>query len=524
MIIPSPIKQAISGIGGVYEYTLLEQPSITVAQFRTAADEYRKRQIGSEYDVDQSDEVCDELARKFWRRLGPTMEPPIYGADMEGTLFHKDAYACGWNVNRLESCLCLLRADVNEGEGSGGGDDEDFHLPGVTSAYLYFGMWASAFAAHTEDMNLLSINYLHAGSPKYWYGIAQEDSKRFESLAQSHFVGRASECSEFLRHKRCLLSPAILRKAGIKFTTCVQRPGDAGEFFKPSRHASRISLALAQGDLTRSMFIPATLMSMCTFESVITFPGSYHFGFNTGFNIAESTNFAVPEWIPLGMQADICMCHPHSVRIQMDRVKSLLDSYEMDMHYRQLKGMMVLTYSNWAKQEAKRLKKLQRDSSVHKQQNIANNGLNELMLSTVKKINNSSFAVEITNETYTTLLSKKSKKKRQLISTNEWRLAKRVRPSQFVPSTSVICMVECENEDDSSTSSSAQNDNNEFEFFIGTIVKLVDGYVKVHFVGLTKKDDLWFEQSSDRIFVDGGITDHPLSVKKNDGKRKKNRE
>lgn len=235
MIIPSPIKQAISGIGGVYEYTLLEQPSITVSQFRTLADEYRKRQLGSEFDVDQSDEVCDELARKFWRRLGPTMEPPIYGADMEGTLFNKDAYACGWNVNRLESCLCLLRADVKDGEGGGvggGGDDEEFHLPGVTSAYLYFGMWASAFAAHTEDMNLLSINYLHAGSPKYWYGIAQEDSKRFESLAQSHFVGRASECSEFLRHKRCLLSPAILRKAGIKFTTCVQRPGDASELFR----------------------------------------------------------------------------------------------------------------------------------------------------------------------------------------------------------------------------------------------------------------------------------------------------
>ena len=61
-------------------------------------------------------------------------------------------------------------------------DDEVFHLPGVTSAYLYFGMWGSTFAVHAEDMNLLSINYLHAGSPKYWYyAIAQEESRRFES-------------------------------------------------------------------------------------------------------------------------------------------------------------------------------------------------------------------------------------------------------------------------------------------------------------------------------------------------------
>ena len=70
------------------------------------------------------------------------MEPAIYGADMEGTLF-KDAHASGWNIDRLESCLCLLRADAHGGDR----DDEVFHVPGVTSAYLYFGMWASAFAA-----------------------------------------------------------------------------------------------------------------------------------------------------------------------------------------------------------------------------------------------------------------------------------------------------------------------------------------------------------------------------------------
>ena len=96
-------------------------------------------------------------------------------------------------------------------------------------------------------MNLLSINYLHAGAPKYWYAISPDDSERFKSFAISHFGAAAAQCPEFLRHKRYLLSPAILRKAGISFTTQIQRPGDA----------------------------------------IITFPGSYHFGFNTGFNIAE---------------------------------------------------------------------------------------------------------------------------------------------------------------------------------------------------------------------------------------------
>mmetsp|Transcript_12157 Transcript_12157/g.26515 ORF Transcript_12157/g.26515 Transcript_12157/m.26515 type:complete len:695 (-) Transcript_12157:213-2297(-) len=458
-VIPSPIKQALSGIGGVYEYTLLEQPPVVVAQFRTQADEYRKRHIGKEFDEDHSDEFCDDLARKFWRRLGPTMEPATYGADMEGTLF-KDAHACGWNVDRLESCLCLLRAHAKEGDR----DDEVFHLPGVTSAYLYFGMWASAFAAHTEDMNLLSINYLHAGSPKYWYAIAQEDSKRFESLARSHFAGPASECHEFLRHKRCLLSPAILRKAGIKFTTCVQRPGDA----------------------------------------IITFPGSYHFGFNTGFNIAESTNFAVPEWIPLGEAADICMCHPHSVRIQMKRLKSLLDSYENDMCYRESMGLPPLTYSIWAKHEAKRIKKEVRVCANKKVLGNGDHGYNPLKLPTAL---NASIAIEIRKESVTP--KKKSKRKsfvRQEF--NEWRIAKRVRPGLLVPATQVLCMVECEDVD-------APSFDHDCEFFIGTIVKLVDGYVKVHLIGLGKKNDLWYEQDSDYLFLDCGLTDSPASDREN---------
>lgn len=163
MVIPQPIKQCVAGIGGIYDFTMMELPEITVAEFRDKADVYRKKQMEKEVDDDESDDHMDFLARKFWRRLGPTMESSQYGADMEGTLFN-GAEACGWNVDQLESCLALLEADYKYS----GDIDKPFKLPGVTSAYLYFGMWASVFSAHTEDMNLLSINYLHAGAPKYW--------------------------------------------------------------------------------------------------------------------------------------------------------------------------------------------------------------------------------------------------------------------------------------------------------------------------------------------------------------------
>jgi jumonji domain-containing protein 2 len=64
-----------------------------------------------------------------------------------------------------------------------------------------------------------------------------------------------------------MLSPSVLKKEGIGYSCQIQRAGDV----------------------------------------MITFPGSYHFGFNTGFNVAESTNFAVPEWVPTGVAAGVCM-------------------------------------------------------------------------------------------------------------------------------------------------------------------------------------------------------------------------
>ena len=58
-------------------------------------------------------------------------------------------------------------------------------LPGVTRAMLYFGSWRSMFGWHTEDMDLFSINFLHTGAPKLWYGIPVAQAERFENLAAS---------------------------------------------------------------------------------------------------------------------------------------------------------------------------------------------------------------------------------------------------------------------------------------------------------------------------------------------------
>lgn len=61
-----------------------------------------------------------------------------------------------WNICHLDTIL-----DTVEHESG-------ITIEGVNTPYLYFGMWKTTFAWHTEDMDLYSINYLHFGEPKSW--------------------------------------------------------------------------------------------------------------------------------------------------------------------------------------------------------------------------------------------------------------------------------------------------------------------------------------------------------------------
>lgn len=107
---------------------------------------------------------------------------------------------------------------------------------------LYFGMWRAMFAFHTEDMNLYSINYLHAGRPKSWYSIPPHAAKRFESMAQSLHPQGFQSCAEFLRHKTSMFSPKVLKEFGIPFHTLVQEPGEFVITFPASYHAGEKEL------------------------------------------------------------------------------------------------------------------------------------------------------------------------------------------------------------------------------------------------------------------------------------------
>lgn len=146
--------------------------------------------------------------------------------------------------------------------------DYGISIAGVNTAYLYFGMWKTSFAWHTEDMDLYSINYLHFGAPKTWYAIPTAYGRKLEKLANRLFAENYELCNAHLRHKMTIISPQVLRQNQIPFNKITQEAG----------------------------------------EIMITFPFGYHAGFNHGFNCAESTNFAAERWVEYGKRASHCNC------------------------------------------------------------------------------------------------------------------------------------------------------------------------------------------------------------------------
>ena len=98
---------------------------------------------------------------------------------------HKDRqyWSSGWNLVNLPT----VRGSILQ------------HAPGrvtgITSPWLYLGMLFSSFSWHVEDHNLASINYLHTGAAKSWWGASGSDYEQFSKIARELapqlFEGRA---------------------------------------------------------------------------------------------------------------------------------------------------------------------------------------------------------------------------------------------------------------------------------------------------------------------------------------------
>ncbi|CAI4060670.1 hypothetical protein SKDZ_05G2500 [Saccharomyces kudriavzevii ZP591] len=229
-------------------------------------------QFRAEYSIDLSDFQSPErlkfLEEYYWKTLNFTT--PMYGADTPGSLFPENLDV--WNVAKLPNIL----------------DHMETKVPGVNDSYLYAGLWKASFSWHLEDQDLYSINYIHFGAPKQWYSIPQEDRFKLYNFMQEQFPEEAKNCPEFLRHKMFLASPKLLQENGIRCNEIVHHEG----------------------------------------EFMITYPYGYHAGFNYGYNLAESVNFALEEWLPIGKKAGKCHCISDSVEIDVQKLAKSWRGYK----------------------------------------------------------------------------------------------------------------------------------------------------------------------------------------------------
>ncbi|XP_023500254.2 lysine-specific demethylase 4B isoform X6 [Equus przewalskii] len=169
VVIPAPIQQVVTGQSGLFTQYNIQKKAMTVGEYRRLAN--------SEKYCTPRHQDFDDLERKYWKNL--TFVSPIYGADISGSLYDDDV--AQWNIGNLRTILDMVERECGT------------IIEGVNTPYLYFGMWKTTFAWHTEDMDLYSINYLHFGEPKSWYAIPPEHGKRLERLAID--IAHAVRCS-----------------------------------------------------------------------------------------------------------------------------------------------------------------------------------------------------------------------------------------------------------------------------------------------------------------------------------------
>jgi hypothetical protein len=155
----------------------------------------------------------------------------------------------------------------------------DQKIPGVNYPYVYAGSWKTMFGWHKEDLDLYSINYLHYGKSKFWYGVDLRDNEKFEKFMHKMFPENYKVCSEFIRHKTTLVHPKVLLDAGIRLMK--------------SEHKQN--------------------------EFMVSRASAYHSGFNFGFNLAEAVNFGLTDWLHIAGNVNICKCVNYSVSINMRR-------------------------------------------------------------------------------------------------------------------------------------------------------------------------------------------------------------
>ncbi|XP_019634092.1 PREDICTED: lysine-specific demethylase 5C-like isoform X3 [Branchiostoma belcheri] len=248
--------------------------------FEQARKEYTLQSFGEMADQFKQDYFsmpvhmvpCETVEKEFWRLVN-SIEDDVtvsYGADLH-TMEHGSGFPCKsngkamspedeeyamapWNLNNLpvldSSVLCHISADIS----------------GMKIPWTYVGMCFSCFCWHNEDHWSYSINYLHWGEPKTWYGVPGSSAEHFESVMRQNAPELFVNAPDLLHQLVTIMNPMIIMDGKV----------------------------------------PVYRTNQCAGEFVVTFPRAYHAGFNQGYNFAEAVNFCPADWLPIGRQ---CVKH-----------------------------------------------------------------------------------------------------------------------------------------------------------------------------------------------------------------------
>lgn len=125
-----------------------------------------------------------ELETLYWDAQADKAIDVEYGNDMPGSAFIElDKRRRSGNLNVGDTEWNLRRAARGEGCPLRFVKDD---IPGVTSPMMYMGMMFSWFAWHVEDHDFHSLNYMHMGDAKTWYGVPSDASIAFEEVIRNH--------------------------------------------------------------------------------------------------------------------------------------------------------------------------------------------------------------------------------------------------------------------------------------------------------------------------------------------------
>nr|XP_023422332.1 lysine-specific demethylase 5A [Cavia porcellus] len=119
--------------------------------------------------------------------------------------------------------------------------------------------------------NSYSINYLHWGEPKTWYGVPSHAAEQLEEVMRELAPELFESQPDLLHQLVTIMNPNVLMEHGV----------------------------------------PVYRTNQCAGEFVVTFPRAYHSGFNQGYNFAEAVNFCTADWLPIGRQ---CVNHYRRLR------------------------------------------------------------------------------------------------------------------------------------------------------------------------------------------------------------------